>query len=172
MPKGCRRLIYEERCHISALKGSGRSNGGTARRPGRGPAAVGRGIRRSGGEGGYAHAEARRSAASSVLRKVTPGPCTSEWKWGIDRAEPGLPASNWRCWRTSRAPGGCRLPRIPDRRSASWRRWAAAWTGAVTARPARRSPGTARPLCRSPRGCSAAASMPGTTAKCGNTLAS
>ena len=78
MPKGCRHLTCEERCRISALKGSGRPNGGTARRPGRGPAAAGRGIRRSGGEMGYAHAEAqgqaeaRRSAAPSVPRKVTP----------------------------------------------------------------------------------------------------
>ena len=32
MPKGCRHLTCEERCHISALKGSGQSNGGTAHR--------------------------------------------------------------------------------------------------------------------------------------------
>ena len=36
MPKGCRRLTCGERCRISALKGSGQPNGGTARRPGRG----------------------------------------------------------------------------------------------------------------------------------------
>ena len=30
MPKGCRHLTYEERCHISALKASGQSNGGVA----------------------------------------------------------------------------------------------------------------------------------------------
>ena len=79
MPKGCRHLTHEERCRISALKGSGRSNGGFARRLGRDPATVGRKVRRNGGEG-YAHAEAqgkaeaRRSAASSVPGKMTPEP--------------------------------------------------------------------------------------------------
>lgn len=78
MPKGYRHLTYEERCQISALKGSGRSNGEIARQLGRDPATVGREVRRNGGEGGYAHAEAqaraeaRRSAASSVPGKMTP----------------------------------------------------------------------------------------------------
>ncbi len=51
MPKGRRRLTYEERCRIPALKGSGRSNGKTARQLGRDPSSICREIRRNVGEG-------------------------------------------------------------------------------------------------------------------------
>ena len=78
MPKGYRHLTYEERCRISALKGSGRSNDEIARQLGRDPSSISRGFRRNGAARGYGHvevqgkAEGRRSAVSSVPRKMTP----------------------------------------------------------------------------------------------------
>lgn len=78
MPRGCRRLIREERSRISALRETGKLNGAVARQPERGPTTVSRGIRRNGGGGGYGYAvargkaEGRRSAAPSVPGKMTP----------------------------------------------------------------------------------------------------
>ncbi len=79
MPEGQRHLTYPERCQIHALMESGLSGGAIARQLGRSPSSVPRGIRRNGGARGYRHAQAqrlaegRRSAASSVPRKMTPG---------------------------------------------------------------------------------------------------
>ena len=78
MPEGYRHLTYAERCQIHALMKSGHSNGAIARQLGRSPSSVSREIRRNGGARGYRHAqaqrkaEARRVAASSVPRRMTP----------------------------------------------------------------------------------------------------
>ncbi len=79
MPEGYRHLTYPERCQIHALRESGISDAAIARQLGRSPSSVPREIRRNGGARGYRHAQAqrlaegRRSAASSVPRKMTPG---------------------------------------------------------------------------------------------------
>ncbi len=78
MPEGYRHLTHEERCQIGALKESGLSDGAIAARLGRDRTTVWRELRRNGGGGGYSpgeaqgRAEARRSAASSVPRRMTP----------------------------------------------------------------------------------------------------
>ncbi len=78
MPEGYRHLTYPERCQIHALMESGLSGGAIARQLGRSPSSISREIRRNGGARGYRHAQAqrlaegRRSAASSVPRKMTP----------------------------------------------------------------------------------------------------
>ncbi len=78
MPEGHRHLTHEERCRIGALKESGLSDGAIAARLGRDRTSVWRELRRNGGDGGYSpgeaqgRAEARRGAASSNPRKMTP----------------------------------------------------------------------------------------------------
>ncbi len=78
MPEGYRHLTHEERCQIGALKESGLSDGAIAARLGRDRTTVWRELRRNGGGGGYSpgeaqgRAEARRGAASSVPRRMTP----------------------------------------------------------------------------------------------------
>ena len=78
MPKGQRHLTHGERCQIYALRKSGLSDSAIARQLGRDRATVWREVRRNGGGRGYRHgqaqrkAEERRSAASSVPRKMTP----------------------------------------------------------------------------------------------------
>ena len=78
MPEGYRHLTHGERCQIGALKESGLSDGAIAARLGRDRTSVWRELRRNGGDGGYSpgeaqgRAEARRSAASSVPRRMTP----------------------------------------------------------------------------------------------------
>ncbi len=77
MPEGFRHLTHGERCQIGALKESGLSYGDIAARLGRDRSSVWRELRRNGGDSGYSPgeaqgmAEARRSAASSVPRKMT-----------------------------------------------------------------------------------------------------
>ncbi len=93
MPEGHRHLTHGERCQIGALKESGLSDGAIAARLGRDRSSVWRELRRNaGGGGGYSpgeaqgRAEARRSAASSVPRRMTPD------RWA--RVE-GLLAEGW-----------------------------------------------------------------------------
>ncbi len=92
MPEGHRHLTHEERCQIGALKESGLSDGAVAARLGRDRTAFWRELRRNGGDSGYSpgeaqgRAEARRSAASGVPRKMTPD------RWA--RVE-GLLAEGW-----------------------------------------------------------------------------
>ncbi len=80
MPEGQRHLTHTGRSRIHALMKSGLSAAAVARQLGRSPSSVPRGIRRNGGARGYRHAQAqrlaegRRSAASSVPRKMTPEP--------------------------------------------------------------------------------------------------
>ncbi len=101
MPEGCRHLTHEERCQIGALKESGLSDGAIAARLGRDRTSVWRELRRNAGDGGYSpgeaqgRAEARRSAASSVPRRMTPD------RWA--RVE-GLPG---RAGARSRSRDGC-----------------------------------------------------------------
>ena len=77
MPGGQRHLTHGDGCRIGALKKSGLSNGVIAARPGRDRSSVWRELRRNGGDSGYSpgegrgRAEARRSGASSVPRKMT-----------------------------------------------------------------------------------------------------
>ncbi len=93
MPEGCRHLTHGERCRIGALKESGLSDGAIAARLGRDRSSVWRELRRNaGGGGGYSpgeaqgRAEARRSAASSVPRRMTPD------RWA---SVEGLPEEGW-----------------------------------------------------------------------------
>ncbi len=92
MPEGYRHLTHEERCQIGALKESGLSDGAIAARLGRDRSSVWRELRRNGGDSGYSpgeaqgRAEARRGAASSNPRKMTPD------RWA--RVE-GLLAEGW-----------------------------------------------------------------------------
>ncbi len=78
MPRGYRHLTRDERCQIGALKESGLSDGAVAARLGRDRTSVWRELRRNAGGGGdspgeaQGRAEARRSAASSVPRRMTP----------------------------------------------------------------------------------------------------
>ena len=78
MPEGYRHLTYAERCQIHATGKSGHSNGAIARQLGRDRTTVWREVRRNSGKRGYRHgqaqgkAEGRRSAASSVPRRMTP----------------------------------------------------------------------------------------------------
>jgi len=78
MPEGYRHLTCAERCQIHALRKSGLSHPAIARQLGRDRTTVWREVRRNSGGRGYRHrqaqgkAEARRSAASSVPRKMTP----------------------------------------------------------------------------------------------------
>ncbi len=80
MPEGQRHLTHTGRSRIHALMKSGLSNAAIARRPGRSPSSVPRGIRRNGGARGQRHAqaqrrsEARRRAAPSVPSRMTPEP--------------------------------------------------------------------------------------------------
>ncbi len=80
MPEGYRHLTYAERCQIHALRESGISDAAIARQLGRDRTTVWREVRRNSGKRGYRHAQAqrraetRRSAASSVPRKMTPEP--------------------------------------------------------------------------------------------------
>ena len=77
MPEGQRHLTHEDGCQIGALKESGLSDGVIAARPGRDRSSVWRELRRNGGDSGYSpgegrgKAEARRSAASRVPRRMT-----------------------------------------------------------------------------------------------------
>ncbi len=92
MPEGYRHLTRDERCQIGALKESGLSDGAVAARLGRDRTTVWREMRRNGGDSGYSpgeaqgRAEARRGAASSNPRKMTPD------RWA--RVE-GLLAEGW-----------------------------------------------------------------------------
>ena len=78
MPSGYRHLTYGERCQIHALKKSGLSMSAIAAQLGRSRSTLSREIGRNSGGRGYRHiqaqrkAEGRRSAASSVARKMTP----------------------------------------------------------------------------------------------------
>ena len=78
MPKGYRHLTHPGRCRIHATGKSGISDAAIARRPSRDRTTVWRGARRNPGERGYRHgqaqrrAEARRGAAPSVPRRMTP----------------------------------------------------------------------------------------------------
>ena len=77
MPEGHRHLTHGDGCQIGALKESGLSNGAIAARPGRDRPSVWRELRRNGGDSGYSpgegrgKAEARRSGASRVPRRMT-----------------------------------------------------------------------------------------------------
>ncbi len=77
MPEGRRHPAFDGRCRIFALGKGGLSNGAIARRPGRGPPTVSRGLRRSGGGRGYRRRRAqgkatgRRGGAPSVPGKLT-----------------------------------------------------------------------------------------------------
>ncbi len=101
MPEGYRHLTHEERCRIGALKESGLSDGAVAARLGRDRTSVWRELRRNGGGGGYSpgeaqgRAEARRSAASSVPRRMTPD------RWAHVEGLPG------RAGARSRSRDGC-----------------------------------------------------------------
>ena len=78
MPVSYHHLTHEERCQIYALRKSGLSGPAIARQLGRDRTTVWREVRRNSGGRGYRHkqahgmASARRSAASSVARKMTP----------------------------------------------------------------------------------------------------
>ncbi|MCY3874722.1 MAG: helix-turn-helix domain-containing protein, partial [Rhodobacteraceae bacterium] len=78
MPKGYHHLTYGERCQIYALRKSGLSGLAIARQLGRDRTTIWREVRRNSGGRGYRHkqaqhtASARRRAASSVPRKMTP----------------------------------------------------------------------------------------------------
>ncbi len=91
MPKGYHHLTQEERCQICALRKSGLSEPAIARQLGRDRTTVWREVRRNGGGRGYRHrqaqgkASARRSAASSVARKMTP----ERWRLVEDRLADG-----------------------------------------------------------------------------------
>ncbi len=91
MPSGYHHLTHEERCQIYALRKSGLSDLAIARQIGRDRTTVRREIRRNGGGRGYRHlqaqgkASARRSAASSVARKMTP----ERWTTVEDRLAEG-----------------------------------------------------------------------------------
>ena len=93
MPEGHRHLTHGERCQIGALKESGLSDGAIAARLGRDRTTVWRERHRNGG--GFedtapgeaqGRAEARRSAASGVPRKMAPD------RWAHVE---GLPAEGW-----------------------------------------------------------------------------
>ncbi len=77
MPEGQRHLTHGDGCQIGALKESGLSDGVIAARLGRDRSSVWRELRRNGGDSGYSpgegrgKAEARRSAASRVPRRMT-----------------------------------------------------------------------------------------------------
>ncbi len=91
MPSGYHHLTYGERCQIYALRKSGLSDLAIARQIGRDRTTVWREIRRNGGGRGYRHrqaqgkASARRSAASSVARKMT----RERWRTVEDRLAEG-----------------------------------------------------------------------------------
>ncbi len=92
MPEGHRHLTHGERCRIGALKESGLSDGAIAARLGRDRTSVWRELRRNAGGGGYSpgeaqgRAEARRSAASGVPRRMAPD------RWAHVE---GLPEEGW-----------------------------------------------------------------------------
>ncbi len=91
MPSGYHHLTHGERCQIYALRKSGLSDLAIARQIGRDRTTVWREIRRNGGGRGYRHrqaqgkASARRSAASSVARKMT----RERWRAVEDRLAEG-----------------------------------------------------------------------------------
>ncbi len=91
MPKGYHHLTYEERCQIYALRKSGLSGLAIARQLGRDRTTVWREVRRNSGGRGYRHkqaqhtASARRRAASSVPRKMTP----ERWRLVVDKLAEG-----------------------------------------------------------------------------------
>ncbi len=107
MPSGCHHLTHEERCQIYALRKSGLSDPAIARQIGRDRTTVWREIRRNGGGRGYRHrqaqgkASARRSAASSVARKMT----RERWRTVEDRLAEG--------WSPDRTAGRFRKEGIP-----------------------------------------------------------
>ncbi len=78
MPSSYHHLTHEESCQIYALRKSGLSDPAIARQLGRDRTTIWREVRRNSGGRGYRHkqahgkASARRSAASSVPRKMTP----------------------------------------------------------------------------------------------------
>ncbi len=91
MPEGHRHLTYAERCQIHALRKSGLSGPAIARQLGRDRTTVWREVRRNAGRRGYRHKQAqrkadrRRSAASSVARKMTP----ELWRMAEERLAEG-----------------------------------------------------------------------------------
>ncbi len=91
MPEGHRHLTYAERCQIHALRKSGLSGPAIARQLGRDRTTVWREVRRNSGRRGYRHKQARRksdrrrSAASSVARKMTP----ELWRMAEERLAEG-----------------------------------------------------------------------------------
>ncbi len=107
MPSGYHHLTYGERCQIYALRKSGLSDLAIARQIGRDRTTVWREIRRNGGGRGYRHlqaqgkASARRSAASSVARKMT----RERWRTVEDRLAEG--------WSPDRTAGRFRKEGIP-----------------------------------------------------------
>ena len=84
MPSGYRHLTRHDRCQIQALRKSGLSQRAIAAEIGRSQSTVSREISRNSGQRGYRHGQAdglavaRRRAASSVPRRMTP----AHWKAG------------------------------------------------------------------------------------------
>ena len=82
MPSGYRHLTRHDRCQIQALRKSGLSQRAIAAEIGRSQSTVSREISRNSGQRGYRHGQAdglavaRRRAASSVPRRMTP----AHWK--------------------------------------------------------------------------------------------
>ena len=82
MPSGYRHLTRHDRCQIQALGKSGLSQRAIAAEIGRSQSTVSRGISRNSGQRGHRHGQAdglavaRRRAASSVPRRMTP----AHWK--------------------------------------------------------------------------------------------
>ncbi len=74
MPEGCRHPAFDGRCRIFALGKGGLSNGAIARRPGRGPSTVSRGLRRSGGGRGYWRRRAQGKATGERRAAVVAKP--------------------------------------------------------------------------------------------------
>ncbi len=91
MPEGHRHRPHAERCQIHALRKSGLSGPAIARQLGRDRTTVWREVRRNSGRRGYRHKQAqrkadrRRSAASSVARKMTP----ELWRMAEERLAEG-----------------------------------------------------------------------------------
>ena len=84
MPSGYRHLTRHDRCQIQALRKSGLSQRAIAAEIGRSQSTVSRGTSRNSGQRGHRHGQAdglavaRRRAASSVPRRMTP----AHWKAG------------------------------------------------------------------------------------------
>ena len=107
MPEGQRHLTHPGRCQIHATGKSGLSDGAVARQLGRARTTVWREVRRNSGRRGYRHkqaqgkVEARRSAASSVPRRMTP----ELWALARQRLAEG--------WSPERVSGRMRLEGAP-----------------------------------------------------------